>query len=310
MRRDDLGRRREPGRPVLQWTGTGGRSEEYALSNARPATIGRDRSSTIALDSRLVSKTHALVEFRNGDYIVQDLESANGTQVNGEPTSVRILEPGDRIAVGDVELVFLDLAAGDPAAADGAPVGGAGKVVRLALTAGVTLVVMLGLMFMLIRGGGGPGATAAKRPVETLAPARPELLARLSQAAGASVVVKDVVEHATLAGVPPGQALMDEGRLRLESGRWRDAALLLAATIAREPANARAKAGFEQAAAQLDRAASKALADAELAALGMRYEDALLHADDVRQLVDPSDARYDRAVKIAEQARAATRTAR
>lgn len=308
MRRHDVGRRPEPSRPVLRWQGAGGRSEEYALSSARPATIGRDATCTIALDSRLVSKAHALVEFRDSEYIVQDLESANGTRVNGEPTSVRVLEPGDRIEVGDIELTFLDLGVDGADPGSQGPVAGVPKVVRLALTAAVTLIVMLGLLFMLIGGPGTPGEQT--RPVETLAPAPPELLAQLRQSAASALVVNEVVEHATLAGVPPGQALHDEGRLRLETERWHDAAMLLAAAAARDPANARAAASFAQAAAQLDRAASKALASAELAEFGMRHDDALLHADAVMQLIDRRDPRYDRALKIAERARSATRAVR
>jgi predicted component of type VI protein secretion system len=306
MRRDDGGRRREPGRPALQWVGPSGQTEEVALSNTRAATIGRDETCTIVLDSRLVSKAHALVEFRDGEYTIQDLQSANGTRVNGEATAVRVLEPGDRIEVGDVALTFVDLqiaAAGSAAA----PAGGA-KVVRLALAAAGTLIVTVGGMFALI--GGGAPQPAPARPVETLAPAPPELLARLKQSAAASPVVADVVQHAALAGVPPAQALHDEGRLRLEAGRYRDAAYLLAATVARDPADTRAAAAFEQAAAQLERSASRALADAELAAFGMRYQDALLHADAVLMLVDRQDPRYDRALKIADTARAAARPAK
>jgi pSer/pThr/pTyr-binding forkhead associated (FHA) protein len=307
MRRDDVGRRREPLRPVLRWVAPSGRTEEVALSNARPATIGRDDTCTIVLDSRLVSKAHALVEFRDGEYTIQDLQSANGTRVNGEATAVRVLEPGDRIEVGDVELTFVDLqaAAGGGAAA---PAGGA-KVVRLAMAGAGTLIVTVGLMFALIGGGGEPAPVQSRAP-ETLAPAPPETLARLKQGAASAPVVTEVVQYATLAGVPPAQALQDEGRLRLETGRWRDAAFLLAATVARDPANTRAAAAFEQAAAQLERAASRALADAELAEFGMRYQDALLHADAVLLLVDRQDPRYDRALKIAETARASARTAK
>ena len=86
MRRDNAGPRREPRRPVLRWQGAAGRTEECALSNGRPATIGRDAKNTIAIDSRLVSKAHALVEFRDGEYTIQDMESANGSRVNGEAT--------------------------------------------------------------------------------------------------------------------------------------------------------------------------------------------------------------------------------
>jgi hypothetical protein len=303
MRRDDLGPRREPNRPVLRWRSPTGREEEYPLSNARPATIGRDPDCTIPLDSRMVSKAHALVEFRDGDFTIQDLESANGTRVNGEPTAIRVLEPGDRIEIGDVEMTFLDAAAGETALGGAAAaVSGGSKALRLALTAGLTLVVMLGLLFTLI--GGPGGAASAPAPVdEKLAPASAELLASLRAAAPESPVVKEVVQYATVAGTPPAQALHEEGRLRLESQRWRDAALLLAAAAARDASDATAQSAFIDAAAHLDRAASKALAAAESADYGMRYDDALLHADEVLQLVDRQDPRYGRALKITEHAR-------
>ncbi len=307
MRRDDLGRRREPRRPVLRWHGADGRDEEFRLSNTRPATIGREATNTIAIDSRMVSKAHALVEFRDGEYTIQDLASANGTKVNGEATSVRVLEPGDRIEVGDVALTFLDL--DTEAGADAATASGGSKVVKLALAASVTLIVIGGLLYWLVGGSGAPAKSDA-RTVESLAAAPPELLDRLRASAETSPVVKDVVQLATLGGVPPVQALYEEGRLRLETERWRDAALLLAATVIRDKANGNAAAAFAQAAAQLDRAASKALAAAELADVGMRYEDALLHSDHVLQLVDRQDPRYDRALKISEHARSVTRTAK
>lgn len=286
---------------MLRWRTPAGRDEEYALSSVRPATIGRDPDCTIALDSRMVSKAHALVEFRDGDYTIQDLESANGTRVNGEATSVRMLEPGDRIEIGDVEMTFADAAVSGMAGQGVAPASGS-KAVRLVLTAVVTLVVMLGVLFSLIGGPGGKG-TAPRAAEEALAPAAPELLTRLRASAAESAVVKEVVQSATVAGTPPPKALYEEGRLRLDSQRWRDAAMLLAAAIAREPANTAAVAAFEDAAAHLDRAASKALAAAEIADYGMRYDDALLHADEVVQLVDRQDPRYDRALKIAEHAR-------
>jgi hypothetical protein len=302
MRRDDLGPRREPSRPVLRWRTPSGRDEEHALSNVHPATIGRDPDCTIPLDSRMVSKAHALVEFRDGDYTIQDLESANGTRVNGEATSVRVLEPGDRIEVGDVELTFFDAAMDGVAVGGRAAAAGGSKAVRLAVTAGVTLVVMVGLLYTLI---GGPAGTAnnATAVEETLAPAPPELLARLRASAADSPTVKQVVQYAAVAGSPPAKALHEEGRLRLDAQRWRDAALLLAATVAMDPANSIALAAFEDAAARLDRAASKALAAAEIADYGMRYDDALLHADEVLQMVDRQDPRYERASKIAEHAR-------
>lgn len=302
MRRNDLGPQRAANRPVLRWRAPNGREQEFVLSNARPATIGREPDCTIPIDSRRVSKAHALVEFRDGEFTIQDLESANGTRVNGEAISVRLLQPGDRIEIGDIELTFADAGTDGASGGDGAAAAGGSKVVRLALTATVTLVVMLGLLFTLI---GGPGGTAVRStPVEEkLAPAPPELMARLRAAAPDSPVVKDVVQYAIGAGSPPAKALHEEGRLRLEAQRWRDAALLLAAAAARDPANTAALAAFEDAVAHLDRAAFKALASAEIADFGMRYDDALLQADAVVQMVDRQDPRYDRALKIAEHAR-------
>lgn len=308
MRRDDSAPRREPRQPVLRWTGANGHVEECPLFSGRPATIGRDSKNTIVLDSRLVSKAHALVEFRDGEWTIQDFASANGTKVNGAATSVRVLEPGDRIECGDVELSFLDLAA-RPAGPSAAAASGGSKVLRLALTAIGTLVVMLWLLFSLI-GGQDESAGGPARVEETLAAASPVLVAQLKASAEASAVVRDVLRDASLAGVPEAQALLEEGRLRLETERWRDAAHLLAAAVARSPADGRAAAAFDQAAAELDRAASKALAAAELADFGMRYDDALLHADGVLQLIDRQDPRYDRALKISEHARTATRAAK
>ena len=102
---------------------------------------------------------------------------------------------------------------------------------------------------------------------------------------------------------PPAKALHEEGRLRLERSAGATPRCCWPRPSARDPENAAALAAFEEAAAHLDRAASKALAAAEIADFGMRYDDALLHADEVLQLVDRQDPRYDRALKIAEHAR-------
>ena len=52
-----------------------------------------------------VSRRHALLRFRDGRWILQDLESTNGTRVNGEPVGRCQLRPGDALQVGDVRLL-------------------------------------------------------------------------------------------------------------------------------------------------------------------------------------------------------------
>jgi hypothetical protein len=71
-----------------------------------PIGIGRSADNAIALDGDAFASTrHARVEpFREGIWLV-DLESRNGTRVNGEPVDGRVeLAPGDLVQVGETAL--------------------------------------------------------------------------------------------------------------------------------------------------------------------------------------------------------------
>jgi pSer/pThr/pTyr-binding forkhead associated (FHA) protein len=52
-----------------------------------------------------VSRRHAHLRFRDGRWILQDLESTNGTTVNGVRVGRCELRPGDVIGVGDTRLL-------------------------------------------------------------------------------------------------------------------------------------------------------------------------------------------------------------
>lgn len=68
--------------------------------------IGRRPNSDIVLNDSSVSSMHAQI-IREGDYWkVLNLLSSNGTFVNGEKVSERLLSPGDRIAFAGTEFVF------------------------------------------------------------------------------------------------------------------------------------------------------------------------------------------------------------
>ena len=70
-------------------------------------TIGRTRDNDIALDSHRVSRFHAAVHGGDGRWWVEDLNSGNGTLVNGEQVhGTRDLNDRDRITVGDTVLEF------------------------------------------------------------------------------------------------------------------------------------------------------------------------------------------------------------
>ena len=70
--------------------------------------LGRDGLLVDAvLDHRSVSRRHARLTHREGRLCVEDLNSTNGTRVNGrrlEPFAPRVLAPGDAVALGDVDL--------------------------------------------------------------------------------------------------------------------------------------------------------------------------------------------------------------
>ena len=73
-------------------------------------TIGRDTSNDIVLpDDLQVSRHHATLERLAAGWSVSDLDSTNGTFVNGQPLSQpRPLYPGDEIEVGETRLVYLE----------------------------------------------------------------------------------------------------------------------------------------------------------------------------------------------------------
>jgi hypothetical protein len=71
-----------------------------------PVTIGREEGNTLRLNDERVSRFHAKVQVDNGEVILTDLESTNGTRVNGNIVQIRRLRPGDRIGVGRSLLLF------------------------------------------------------------------------------------------------------------------------------------------------------------------------------------------------------------
>ena len=71
-------------------------------------TIGRATGADFIVDAALVSRVHCrLTALPGGQLEVRDLESTNGTYVNGQRVDVARLVSGDRLQVGRVELVAL-----------------------------------------------------------------------------------------------------------------------------------------------------------------------------------------------------------
>jgi predicted component of type VI protein secretion system len=67
---------------------------------ATPISIGREEGNSVQLNDERVSRYHAKIQEDQGQLVLTDLESTNGTRVNGEPVPLTILRVGDRIALG------------------------------------------------------------------------------------------------------------------------------------------------------------------------------------------------------------------
>ena len=71
-----------------------------------PLAIGRDPQNDLVLDDRRVSRKHSEIRLRLGRYTLYDLQSTNGTYVNGRRVAEMVLSDGDRLSIGGVELLF------------------------------------------------------------------------------------------------------------------------------------------------------------------------------------------------------------
>lgn len=79
----------------------GPKAAEMPLT-AAAISVGRDDDNVIQLDDPLVSRHHAVLSRTDDTYTIRDLNSRNGTFVNGEPVREIALRTGDEVRVGGV----------------------------------------------------------------------------------------------------------------------------------------------------------------------------------------------------------------
>jgi pSer/pThr/pTyr-binding forkhead associated (FHA) protein len=82
--------------------------ETYQLGQA-VIGIGRQRDNDIVLDTTTVSRYHTSLTFHDDQCYIQDLDSANGTYVDGaplEPSRPYLLRGGEELQIGDVRAIF------------------------------------------------------------------------------------------------------------------------------------------------------------------------------------------------------------
>ncbi len=71
-----------------------------------PVTVGREEGNLVQLNDERVSRYHLKIQEDHDKVVLTDLESTNGTKVNGEEIQLRILRYGDLISVGRSVLLF------------------------------------------------------------------------------------------------------------------------------------------------------------------------------------------------------------
>jgi hypothetical protein len=117
--------------------------------DAKRLVIGRAEGVDIRLEDAAVSKQHASIEVMGADHILLDLESSNGTFVNGTRVTRHLLRHGDAIDILGFELKYVDHKS--VVSADGDR----------------TMIFTRGAEGTLLPGGAGGGAGAGRAPLAT-----------------------------------------------------------------------------------------------------------------------------------------------
>ena len=79
---------------------------EYPIKKTY-AVIGRSRYAAVPLKDPLVSRRHAVIMFHEDAFILKDLDSTNGTYMQGAYIRQRKLSHGDKFRIGNTVLQFI-----------------------------------------------------------------------------------------------------------------------------------------------------------------------------------------------------------
>ena len=77
------------------------------LIDQSEVAVGRSVESPIFLDDVTVSRKHALIERKSGNFTLRDLGSLNGTYLNNQSVSTADLTSGDEIQIGKFHMLFI-----------------------------------------------------------------------------------------------------------------------------------------------------------------------------------------------------------
>jgi pSer/pThr/pTyr-binding forkhead associated (FHA) protein len=93
-------------KPVLVVTGGARLGQIFTLSRGSTISLGRARANDVVLDDVAVSSQHCRIRPEGDRFVLQDLESTNGTRVNDRRVKKHMLAEGDVIQIGETRLEF------------------------------------------------------------------------------------------------------------------------------------------------------------------------------------------------------------
>ena len=92
--------------PTLCTLGGDREDSHFELPTDGAMVIGRSSKCDIALDDHQASRRHCQIRCKDGQFVLTDLDSKNGTVVNGEKVKTVVLEDGDVISVGATQFRY------------------------------------------------------------------------------------------------------------------------------------------------------------------------------------------------------------
>ena len=86
---------------ILRYVLPDGEQKEFELGK-KSITIGRGADADVMIADKLASRIHCGISYKDGNYLLRDFDSRNGTFVNDSSIKICRINPGDRIRVGDM----------------------------------------------------------------------------------------------------------------------------------------------------------------------------------------------------------------
>ena len=137
---------------VILTQGLSGRAHEL---NVDRTTIGRVEDNLFQIAESSISSHHCEVLLRGSDVVIKDLNSTNGTFINGEQITESVLKPGQTLRLGQVELKLeTGTSASAPATTPAPAAAPAPGPAKKPLEA--TMVIPRGVSLSELEGGGRP----------------------------------------------------------------------------------------------------------------------------------------------------------